>query len=182
MSGVTSNEAKYQGLKLYHSGRISLGELKSLTKAGSVGLMDEYIDARDKKDLASLEAGIHRLTMTRADSKALMAVKFAPRPLPWNREDYLAAYYSGYRKPINWKRDGNLIRRGKPNKPRPGSSKGKWGKTRVIGAKKVLRDFDRLVISLQRLMQSGQGNQKDVQALQSRFKAMRTSLSVPPKK
>lgn len=177
MSRIPSNEAKYQAIKLYHSGRMTLAELKNVAKGGSVGLLDEYVNQRDKKDLQNLEAGIHRLIMTRHDAKTLMAVRFAPRPLPRNREDYLAEYYSGYRKPIDWRRDGNLIRQGKPNKPRPGSSKGKIGKTRVIGAKKTLKDFDMMVKSLQKLMMSGNTKPGDVKALQTRFKKLRTSVA-----
>jgi len=46
---------------------------------------------------------------------------------------------------VDWTRDGNLVRRGKPNPSRPGSSKGKIGRSKVQGAREVLRDMDRLV-------------------------------------
>ena len=78
--------------------------------------------------------------------------------------------------PLNWSRDKNLIRRGRPNKPRPGSSRGKIGKTRVIGAKKVLKDFKSLIGTLQALIRKhGKG---DAKGLQKAYKAVRTSVSV----
>ena len=48
------------------------------------------------------------------------------------------------------------------------------GKTRVIGAKKVLKDFNELINTLQALMRKhGKGNTK---SLQKAFKGVRTSL------
>jgi hypothetical protein len=60
--------------------------------------------------------------------------------------------------------NGNLIRKGRAHKPRIGSSAGKIGKTRVIGAKKVLKDFRRLTKTLQDLMRKyGKGDTKALQ-------------------
>ena len=51
--------------------------------------------------------------------------------------------------PHDWSRYGNLIAKGsRVNKSRPGSSKGKIGKTKVIGFKKLLNDWKRLEKSL----------------------------------
>lgn len=61
------------------------------------------------------------------------------------------------------------------NKPRPGSSKGKIGRTRVIGAKKVLKDFEALTRTLQGLIRKhGKG---DTKTLQKAFKAVRTGVT-----
>lgn len=171
-------EKKYQVLRAYHAGRISLADLKMLAKLGSVGAMDEYMSKRDKKDLLSLEGGIYRLTMTRGDARRLAQVKFKPRPLPQNREGFLGSYYSGHKKKINWKREDYMKRKKgrKPAKPRPGSSRGKIGKTQVIGAKQVLRDFDKLVKQLQALQNSGDIKPGDTKALQAKMKAIRTSI------
>jgi hypothetical protein len=66
--------------------------------------------------------------------------------------------------------------KGRPNKPRIGSSAGKIGKTRVIGAKKVLKDFRRLTKTLQDLMRKyGKG---DTKALQKAYKSVRTSVDI----
>ena len=68
-----------------------------------------------------------------------------------------------------------LIRVGNPNKPRPGSSAGKIGQTKVIGAKKVLKDFKGLIGTLQAMIRKhGKGNTKGLQAA---YKSIRTEIS-----
>jgi hypothetical protein len=177
LMNVARNEAKYQMLKLVRSGR-SLREAKALMKVGTVALTTEYAKAGDLKDLQNLEAGLHRIRKTRNDAKQIMKLKFAPRTMESSREEVLAKFGTGYKGkiPLDWKRDGNLIRRGRPNKPRPGSSKGKIGRARVIGAKKVLQDFEALTGTLQALIRKhGKG---DTQTLQKAFKAIRTGVIV----
>ena len=170
------NEIKYQMLKLIHSGR-TLREAKSLMKAASAGLMKEYVSEGDLKDLQELEGGLYRIRITRNDARQIMKIKFAPRKMSASREETLAKFGTGYKGkiPLDWKRDGNLVRRGKPNKPRPGSSKGKIGRTRVIGAKKVLKDFKLLTNTLQNLMRKH--GRSDTKALQKAYKAVRTQVS-----
>jgi hypothetical protein len=70
-----------------------------------------------------------------------------------SKEEVLSKWVTGYRGklPLNWKRDGNLIRRGPPNRARPGSSFGKVGKTRVRGVKKVLKDLRAMMKAIQEL-------------------------------
>jgi hypothetical protein len=70
------------------------------------------------------------------------------------------------------------VRRGKPNKPRPNSSKGKVGKTRVIGATEALNDFKRLVGELKKLVAKGDGRTGNEKQLQKAYKLVRTSVSV----
>ena len=125
-------------------------------EVGTVALTTEYAKASDLKDLQNLEGGLHRIRQTRNDAKRIMKLKFAPRTMESSREEVLAKFGTGYKGkiPLDWKRDGNLIRRGRPNKPRTGSSKGKIGRTRVIGAKKVLKDFETLTRTLQNLIRS----------------------------
>jgi hypothetical protein len=57
---------------------------------------------------------------------------------------------------------------------RKGSSKGKIGRTRVIGAKKVLKDFKLLTNTLQDLMRKH--GRSDTKALQKAYKAVRTQV------
>ena len=172
------NEQKYQMLKLIHSGR-TLVEAKALMKAASAGLDPEYTSARDLKELAALE-GINHLLLTRSKSVELMELKLAskkPRAYPSTRAESLAKFASGYRGsvPLDWKRDGNLIRKGPPNKPQPGSSAGKIGKTSVVGASKTLKEFDRLVDTLLQLQQQhGKGSDKQIRKA---FKTMRKTVS-----
>ena len=178
MISTTRSEAKYQMIKLIHSGR-SLTEAKALLKSVSMGLDPEYADKGDVKDLASLEGGIHRLTMTRNEANSFAKAKFTPRKeFSSVREEHVARWATGYggQGPISWKRDGNLIRRGKPNRPKPGSSAGKIGKTRVIGAKRTLKNFRRLITTLQRLMKAGKGG--DTKSLQKAYKDVRTSVTI----
>jgi hypothetical protein len=107
-----------------------------------------------------------------------LKVKFAPRKMLSSREETLSKWATGYRGglPLNWSRDKNLIRRGRPSKPRPGSSRGKIGKTRVIGAKKVLKDFKSLIGTLQCLIR--RHCKGDAKGLQKAYKAVRTSVFV----
>lgn len=171
------SEKKYQMLKLIHSGR-SLREAKAEVKAVSVALNPEYAKESDLKDLQDLEGGLNRITMTRGQAKQVMKIKFAPRKMNSNREETLAKFGTGYKGkiPLDWTRDGNLIRRGAPNKPRPGSSKGKIGRTRVIGAKKVLKDFKLLIKTLQDMVRKyGKG---DMTALKKAYKSVRTQVNI----
>ena len=52
---------------------------------------------------------------------------------------------------MNWKRYGTLIRKGPPNKPKIGASRGKIGKTRVRGVKTVLNDLEMMIKAIQEL-------------------------------
>lgn len=170
------NEQKYQMIKLVQSGR-TITEARALMKAASTGLDPEYTSAKDLKDLAKLE-GINHLLLTRKQATKLMDLRFPPpRAYTSTRSEAIAKFASGYRGqlPLNWKRDGNLIRRGPPNKPKPGSSAGKIGKTRVSGASKTLKDFDRLVKTLSDLQQR-HGKQND-KAIRKAFKSIRTSVA-----
>ncbi len=175
---VPRNEEKYQMIKLVKSGR-TLMEARSMMRAASAGLDPEYTSAKDLKELAALE-GINHLLLTRPQAIRLMELKHAPkkpRAYTSTRAEAIAKFATGYRGqlPLNWKRDGNLIRRGKPNKPKPGSSAGKIGKTVVVGASQTLKDFDRLVSTLLRMQQEhGKGNDK---AIRKAFKSIRTTVA-----
>ena len=152
---VQREEYKFQMLKLVKSGR-TMGEARAMIKAVSVGLTPEYAKQRDIIDLLALEGGLWKLTSTRADHISLWKVKMTPRKLlPSSKEETIAKFATPYKGklPLNWKRDGNLIRRGPPNRPKPGSSRGKIGRTRVRNAKKVLRELDAMVKEIQKLQQ-----------------------------
>lgn len=175
-----SGEYKYQMIKLIKSGR-TLTEAKAMAKAVTVGLTDEYVSQTDKRELLSLEGTLNRLTRTRAQAVDLMKIRFGPRDVyPSTREETLAKWASGYKGkiPLSWKRDGNLIRRGPPNAPRPGSSKGKVGKTRVVGAQKTEKNLRELIRSLQKLMRDH--GKADVGALQKAAKKIRVAASTKP--
>ena len=172
------NEQRYQFIKLVKSGR-TLAEVKALMKATSAGLHTEYTSAKDLKELAALE-NINHLFLTRSQAIKLMELKLAPkrsRAYPSTRQEAIAKFATGYRGalPLDWKRDGNLIRRGKPNRPRPGSSKGKVSKTIVSGATNVLKDFGSLVDALLKL-QERHGKQNH-EAIRRAFRSVRISVA-----
>ena len=141
-------------------------------------------DGIQKNSLTELHGhsteNINHLLLTRAHAVELMELKLArrkSRAYPSTRQEAIAKFATGFRGrlPLNWKRDGNLIRRGKPNRPRPGSSRGKIGKTRVIGATKVLKDFDTLVNTLAKLQE--QHGKHDHGAVKKAFRSIRTQVS-----
>ena len=94
-----------------------------------------------------------------------------------NRNERLATWLVNYGegKSINWTRDGNLIGRGPPNRTRPGSSKGKIGKTIVRGADSALKDFRILIKTLQQLQtRHGKAN---MSGLKKAYKLLRKDIS-----
>ena len=171
-----AQERKYQMLKLIKSGR-TLREAKALTKALAVGLTPEYLAKNDEKDLLSLEGGLERLTRTRGQQIDLLKVKFGPRKnFSIKKEEFLARWLMDQKpKGIDWKRDGNLVGKGsKPASSRPGSSEGKIAQTRVIGSARTLKDFKRLVKTLQDLQRRyGKG---DVKAIKEAMKSLKKTV------
>ena len=170
------SEKAYQMIKLIKSGR-TLAESKAMMKAVSVGLHSDFSKLQDIKDLQDLEGGLYRIRQTRKQRQGLLKVKFAPRKYEAGKEEVLAKWAMGYkgRVPLNWKRDGNLIRKGRPNRPRPNTARNVIKTTRVIGAKKVLKDFKALTRTLQGLIKKyGKG---DTKGLQKAYKAIRTNVS-----
>lgn len=154
-----AQERKYQMLKLIKSGR-TLREAKALTKALAVGLTPEYLAKSDELDLSRIEYGLDRLTRTRGQQIDFLKFKFKPRTsFPIKKEEFLARWLmeQDKRRPLNWKRDGNLVAKGKPNPSRPGSSEGKI-RTRVKGADRTARNFKRLIAAIQKLQASGKGS------------------------
>lgn len=179
------NEMKYFMLKLIHSGR-TLNEAKAQVWAATTGLHPEYTKAGDIKDLASLEGGIHRIGQTRKVARIdAMKKFFKPRSdYKSNREEALAAWVLGWRSglPLSWRRTGNLIRRGKENKPKPGSSRGKIGKTKVSGVKRVLKDFKYMIDALAQLQRQGRATGKDgLRSVRDVYKGISTGATFSKK-
>jgi len=171
-------EAKYQYLKLAKSGR-TMREIKAIHKAGAVGLSDEYAPPKGRKNIESLYAFIQRVTSTRQSWKDLTAKKML-RPIrryPATREEALAAFIVGLKKPmVDWKRDGNLIRRkGRPNKSRRGSSSGKIGAI-ISGDEALIKDLTQMFAAIQKL--GGSGQRSSMKNVQKVAKSIRTSASV----
>ena len=166
------------------SGR-TLAEAHSLARAAAVGLSDEYVNPKSKKNLMDLQGGLERITMTRGKAQQLMLIKFAPtKKRIQSRSEHLAQFLTGHKTTsrINWKRDGNLIRKGPPNKPRPGSSKGVVGKTVVRGEDAVLKQLKQLHRQLLKLEQAGKlKNRNALDAAAKAIKTQTTAAMKPPK-
>jgi len=142
-------EQKFQMIKLIKSGR-SLREVNALTKSTAVAFFPEYSKQGDRKDLLAIEGTLERLTRTRGQAIDLAKLKFGPRKsLPVNRNEFIAKWLTEGR--ISWKRDGNLVAKGPPTPSRPGSSEGKIGLTKVIGAKRLARDLKGLIRAFKKL-------------------------------
>src|SRR6056300_330767 len=174
---VERNELKYQYIKLMKGG-YSLRDIRAMMRSVTAGIDDEYVDKKEKQSLSHLVGGLQYLT--RRNAIDVMKLKFSePRSLPSSREEYVSNYVSGYNGslPHNWKRYGSLIRKGRPNPPRPGTSKRHIGRSKIIGASKVLRDARQLTATLQNMVRK-YGNKKKAGQL---AKQMNIVTSVIPK-
>jgi hypothetical protein len=164
-------------LKLVHSGR-TLREAKALMYAVSAGLHPEYTASGDLADLRKLEGGLNAI------SKFGERHTLSYRKIFKTRKDYISTPEETISKfllswkgglPLSWARDGNLVRKGKPNKPRPGSSAGKVRQTKVSGVKGVLSDFKLLLNTLENLAKRhGTNNTK---ALKQAYKQVRANVT-----
>ena len=63
----------------------------------------------------------------------------------------LVLHFDRGKVPLSWKRYGTLVRKGPPNKPKIGSSRGKVLPTRVRGVRKVLNDLEAMIKEIQKL-------------------------------
>jgi hypothetical protein len=148
-------EEKYQALRLYHSGKMSLGDIKAKFRVTATVTRNEYSSTKDQKDILGTQASLEKLTrlaMTRDIAKQRAIMRFKPKPkFTKTRNEAIAQFALGteFALPHGWERYGNLVKRTKRvNPPRLGSSKGKIGKTRYIGFKKFNKDFDQFMRSL----------------------------------
>lgn len=167
-------EIKYALIKLVKSGR-SFRESMALAKTLSGAMLEDYLNGKDIEDILSISGGLEDIKKKRPVSQ----IRFQPKStMGQTRRDAAASFVVWHdSRPINWARDGNLIRRGKPNRPKPGSSREKVGRTQVIGAKKVLNDFRQLITSLQQLQQAGK-NKGSTKQLQQAYKSFRTQIKI----
>ena len=116
--------------------------------------------------------------MTRGQAQQLAKIRFQPRTkIGGSRAERVAQFVMGETvgKKFDWTRDGNLIRKGKPNPSVDGSSRGKIGNTTVIGADRVLKDFKKLIRALRRLERLGD-NKSRGKGLQKAAKSFRINV------
>ena len=162
-------------IKSIKSGR-TMAEAHSMARAATVGLSDEYASPKQTKALLDIQGGLERIQMTRGQAQQINKVKFAPsRNIIQTRAEHLAQFLTGHKttQRINWTRDGNLIRKGPPNPPRPGSSKGVIGKTQIIGAEQTLADLKKLHRQLLALDKAGKLQNRNL--LDAASKAIKTT-------
>ena len=153
-----TREQKYQGIRLYMQGKLSLGSLKDQFKITGIVTTDEYSSKSDQKDFLKTKERIERLqrmAMTRDVAKQRALMRFGGKPkMPANRAQAIAKFATGSRValPHKYVRNASLKKRTKRvNPPRIGSSARIIRKTRYIGFKKFNRDFDMLMKSLLQL-------------------------------
>jgi len=175
---TTRQEHKFMMIKLMKSGR-SLRETKAMMKAVAVASTSEYMRKKDLEDILALEGGIHSIRATRNDAQQLMKIKFTPRSrIGGSRAERAAQFIMGdiVGSAFDWNRDGNLIRKGKPNPSVDGSSKGKIGKTTVVGAEKVLKDFKQLVRTLRQIQKNANKHSSGAE-MRKASRGLRVSIS-----
>ena len=146
-------ERKYMMTRYLKAG-YSLEEAKRKSIVVATASTNEYMNSTDKRDLLSLEGGLHYLTQTRADSESKLRAKFAPRPGFQRREEAVAALMTAWRipTPLDYTREPALRGKNPPLPPRKGSSKLiPIGRTRVIGAKRTLRGLRILFKELRKI-------------------------------
>lgn len=171
-------EETYQFIKLVKSGR-TIAEANAIMKSATVGMRQDYASAKDVNKILSIDGGLNSLLMTRGDARKIMGVKFEPRKdIIATREEHAAKFLAqmNTQTPLNWPRDGNLIRKGPPNKPKPGSSKGKVARTRFIGHTKTLKSLKKMLGALQGLIRQGDKFKKgDIRKI---YKSVKTDIGI----
>jgi|TARA_A100001015_G_scaffold132006_2_gene146531 hypothetical protein len=162
MSSKLDREKRYQAIRLYNSGAISLTDLKNQFRVVSAVTHNKFTATRDQKDVLATEKRLEtleRLTMTRdqAKQKALMKLSNKPK-LTATRDEEIARFVTKYQTgiPANYSRYGILEAKTKRvNPPRPGTSKKKISQGRYEGFDKFNKDYDRLMKALLKLLTSG---------------------------
>ena len=172
MSTPKQMEKKYQAIRLYNAGQITLADIKATFRIVSVVADDEYTG--NDKHLQVLGTRdrlkkIERLTQTRnaAIQEKILRFKTKPR-LTGTRAEEVSAFATDWKGgiPHGWQRYGLLRKKTKRiNKPRIGSSNGKIAKPRYKGFKKFNRNFDTLERGLIRLLQVGSKNNSAINAI-----------------
>jgi len=141
----------------YLNAGYSLDDAKRKSIVVATASTNEYMGASDKRDLLSLEGGLYHLTQTRADATAKLKTKFSPRKGFGRREEAVSSLMTAWRipTPLDYTREPALRGKKPPAPPRKGSSKGKIGKTRVIGARQTLFQLRNLFRELRKIDKHG---------------------------
>lgn len=182
MSSPRNRELKYQALRLYNSRSISLGDIKAQFRIVTTAAFDEYSKSKDQKATLGTKdrlEKIRKLTMTRSEAlfEKQLSMQVKPR-LSNTRDEEIAQFGTGFKTgiPANFSRYGILRSKSKKRaKPRIGSSKGKYSRTKYTGFKKFNKDYDNLERGLLALVRTGNANK---QKLQKKLGAARSGVNV----
>lgn len=172
MTSDLQREKKYQILRLYNSGQITLKDIKAAFRITAGVATEEYSNPADLQavgETMSRVEKLEKLAKTRSQARQEFILRLKPKPrMLRNREEHIAKFATGFRGglPHNWTRYGLLRAKGnRKAKPRPGSSKGKIGKTVYKGFKRFNRNFDEFEKSLLALVKSRPANKKFGEAI-----------------
>ena len=157
MSSLYTREKKYQFIKLMNSG-LNLHEVNILSRIVHVASMRGYMSEGDYKTLNEIIDKLDRFAglLETREQKRKKVVKRYSRGSAKGKDRIANLFATGrfdsntVNDPVDFRRFGILTRKvmKKRAPTRPGSSEGKIGKTRVIGAKKLNRDIDKVAKSL----------------------------------
>tara|TARA_E500000331_G_scaffold323028_1_gene338320 strand:- start:1217 stop:1816 length:600 start_codon:yes stop_codon:yes gene_type:complete len=154
-----TNEYRYQALKLWNSGKMSLTELKAIFRVVATVVHGDFSNETDVQSVVATMARLEKLrdlTETRSAARQRFILKKTPKTqFKGTREEEIAKFATGYKGglPHNWKRYGNLVAQtDRYNPPRPMSSRSKINKTKYKGFKEINRDLDNFFKSLSMLL------------------------------
>jgi hypothetical protein len=178
VSASKNREIKYQALRLYNSGQISLRDLKATFRIVTSAAFDEYSSSKDQTDAIGTKdrlEKIRKLTMTRSEAilEKQLAMKVKPR-LARNRAEEIAQFTTSYKTgiPANFSRYGILRAKGKRKaKPRIGSSEGKYARTTYKGFKEFNRRYDEFERALLQLVRTGNADRNKLQKRLGKIRA-----------
>tara|TARA_E500000331_G_scaffold270298_1_gene261837 strand:- start:288 stop:857 length:570 start_codon:yes stop_codon:yes gene_type:complete len=153
-----TNEYRYQAIKLWNSGKISLTELKALFRVVATVVHKDFSNESDLQTVTATMARLEKLkdlTETRDIARQRIIMRMKPKTkFKGTREEEIAKFATGYKGkiPHNWKRYGPLVAKtDRYNPPRPGSSRKHIQRTTYSGFKQFNKDFDNFMQSLLKL-------------------------------
>ncbi len=198
MSSLLQREQKYQFIKLIQSG-INLNEANFLHRVVHTASMGGIMSDSDFNRLNAILDKLERfagLLETREQKKKRVVKKYS-RGGNSKGQDRIANFFAegGFTnnlgKKVDFTRKGILKRKvmKKRAPTRAGSSAGKIGRTRVIGAKKLDRDIDKLAKSLNDMIRSFEnigdkrkGARAKAKAVQDFIGSIRTQVRIKGKR
>jgi len=198
MSSLFTREKKYQTIKYFALMEygLNLHEVNRLRKILHTASMRQYMSDKDFNELNAIADKLDRfvgLLETRKQKKKKVIQKYARGGKGEDRIANMFAYGgidpATLNRPVSFARE-DILKRKKTKKRAPtraGSSAGKIGKTRVIGARKMNKQIDQLAKSLNDMIRSFEniGDKKRAvkvkrDALNNFIGSIRTSVTIKP--